>query len=227
MEYQNIFQALEAIQQKLKVERTRTVNIRDKAFKYRSAEDIMGAVKPLLHETGTVLTIDNKPVVMDGNPYCLTVAKLTLVKDGTSVSASAFAREATSDVKTTKWTEAATKYASEKICESTASLDQIKGGQGSGAAISYAEKYALGALFLIDDSVDLDSTMSDTPPAQQPAQQQQQPAQQQPNYSVQYYVDLVLTRVTEGNAQAAKDGLAYIEQHFPSYNLETLRKIVK
>lgn len=224
MGYQNIYQALEAIQQKLKVERTRTVNIRDKAFKYRSAEDIMSAVKPLLHETGTVLTIDNKPVIIDGIPYCLTVAKLTLVKDGTSVSASAFAREATSDVKTTKWTEAATKYASEKICESTASLDQIKGGQGSGAAISYAEKYALGALFLIDDSVDLDSTMSD-PPAQQPAQQQ--PAQQQPNYSVQYYVDLVLTRLTEENVQAAKDGIAYIEKHFPSYNLDTLRKIVK
>ena len=181
----------------------------------------MAAVKSLLHETGTVLTIENTPSVMGGIPYCLSVARLTLAKDGTSVTASAFARESTADVKTSRWTESKSN-APEIHCEQTVSLDQIKGGQGSGAAISYAQKYALGALFLIDDSVDLDSTMAETTPTQPQPQQRVDDK----GHDVMYYVETVLTRVANGELDNARKGIDCIAQTFPDYNLANLRKIV-
>lgn len=98
-------------------------------YNYRSCEDIMMAVKPLLD--GCVLTLTDEIVSIDGRFYVKATAKL---EDGDEeISVSAYAREA----------ETKTKM----------DVSQI-----TGASSSYARKYALNGLFLIDDVKDADST---------------------------------------------------------------------
>jgi hypothetical protein len=97
-------------------------------YKYRSCEDILEAVKPLLGDL--ILTISDE-VVLIGNRYYVK-ALVILAGDG-MVSTQAFARE-----------------------------EEIKKGmdasQITGAASSYARKYALNGMFAIDDTKDADST---------------------------------------------------------------------
>lgn len=100
-------------------------------YNYRNAEDILEAVKPLLGDL--VLTI-NDDVVFNpagGESYVKSTATIT---DGTnSISNSALAREA-----------------SEQKGMSSAQI--------TGSTSSYARKYALNGLFLIDDTRDDDAT---------------------------------------------------------------------
>ena len=99
-------------------------------FKYRSCEDILEAVKPLLKEQGLSLII-NDDIVLIGDRYY--VKATVLLSDGvTSVSNTAFARE---DI----------------------SKKGMDASQVTGATSSYARKYALNGLFLIDDNKDTDS----------------------------------------------------------------------
>jgi hypothetical protein len=95
-------------------------------YKYRSCEDILEAVKPLLN--GVPLTISDE-LVMIGDRYYV---KAT-VNFGDTVKVTAFARE----------------EADKKGMDSS---------QITGAASSYARKYALNGLFLIDDNRDSDTT---------------------------------------------------------------------
>lgn len=97
-------------------------------YKYRSCEDILEAVKPLLGEA--VLTI-NDEVVMLGDRFYVK-ATVTLKEKEESVSVSAFAREA--------------------LVKKGMDESQI-----TGATSSYARKYALNGLFCIDDTKDADS----------------------------------------------------------------------
>lgn len=98
-------------------------------YKYRSCEDILMAVKPLLR--GLSLVIEDDIVLIGERFYVKATATLT---DGeTSVHASAYAREA------------ATKKG----------MDE---SQITGATSSYARKYALNGLLLIDDNKDADAT---------------------------------------------------------------------
>ena len=100
-------------------------------YNYRSCEDILEAVKPLLKETGLVLTITDDMVDVGGRIYVKATATIT---DGEhSQSNSAFAREA----------------------EAKKGMDEA---QITGSASSYARKYALNGLFCIDDNKDLDAT---------------------------------------------------------------------
>ena len=99
-------------------------------FKYRSCEDILEAVKPLLKEQGLSLII-NDDIVLIGDRYY--VKATVLLSDGvTSISNTAFARE---DI----------------------SKKGMDASQVTGATSSYARKYALNGLFLIDDNKDTDS----------------------------------------------------------------------
>lgn len=100
-------------------------------YNYRSCEDILTAVKPLLNEHKLSITlIDNIEVV--GSRYYIKAT--ATVSDGeNSISTSAYAREE----------------------ESKRGMD---GSQVTGASSSYARKYALNGLFAIDDSKDSDST---------------------------------------------------------------------
>ena len=100
-------------------------------YKYRSAEDILESVKPLLSEHGLILTLSDEMVMVGDRVYVKATARLT---DGQSeVQTTAFAREE----------------------ESKKGMD---GSQVTGASSSYARKYALNGMFLIDDTKDADAT---------------------------------------------------------------------
>ena len=102
-------------------------------YNYRSCEDILEALKPVLSEHGATVFISDKPVVKE-NLYSYIEATATFVdtESGDSVSVTAYAREA----------------------EMKKGMDV---SQITGSASSYARKYALNGLFLIDDTKDADS----------------------------------------------------------------------
>lgn len=117
---------LNKIQQELKAPKKQENTF--SSFNYRSCEDILEAVKPLLGEATLVL---NDEIAMVGDRYYVK-ATVTLSDGKETVSASAYAREALTKVK----------------------FDE---SQITGAASSYARKYALNGLFCIDDTKDADS----------------------------------------------------------------------
>ena len=118
---------LAMIQQKLKAPKGQ-MNTFGK-YKYRSCEDILEAVKPLLGDL--VLTISDDIVEVGGRVYVK--ATVSLSSGSGNVSTTAFARE--SDTKK--------------------GMDE---SQITGATSSYARKYALNGLFCIDDTKDSDAT---------------------------------------------------------------------
>lgn len=101
-------------------------------YAYRSCEDILMAVKPLLAETECTLTC-NDEIILVGDRFYVKVTYTLTNKDGKVATASASARE------------------QDKV------TGQIE-AQITGAASSYARKYALNALFAIDDNKDPDAT---------------------------------------------------------------------
>lgn len=100
-------------------------------YKYRSCEDILEAVKPLLEENKLVLVLGDEIELIGDRWYVKATAKI-IGEDG-DVTNSAYAREA----------------------ESKKGQDE---SQITGTASSYARKYALNGLFLIDDTKDADAT---------------------------------------------------------------------
>ena len=100
-------------------------------YNYRSAEDILEAVKPLLKKYNCHLTISDEMVVLGERYYVKATA--TLAKEGESISTTAYAREE----------------------ESKKGMDS---SQITGSTSSYARKYALNGLFCIDDTKDSDFT---------------------------------------------------------------------
>lgn len=101
-------------------------------YKYRKAEDILEAVKPLLSEQGCTLIITDDIVMVGNRIY---------------VKATATIKNGKGDTETT------TGFAREE--ETKKGMD---GSQITGAASSYARKYALNGLFAIDDNQDSDTT---------------------------------------------------------------------
>lgn len=98
-------------------------------YKYRSCEDILEAVKPLLAKHGGIITITDE-LVFKGDRYYI---KATATYHGEpSLSVSGYAREP----------------------ETKKGMDD---SQITGTASSYARKYALNGLLLIDDSKDADT----------------------------------------------------------------------
>ena len=126
-------------------------------FNYRSAEDILEAVKPLNAEQGVLLTITDEIKEVCGRIYVVATAT---VSDGTDeLKVSAFAREP----------------------ENKKGMDE---SQITGATSSYARKYALNGLYAIDDNKDADTDehkqqQENAPKKQQAQKQQQQKHQQQ------------------------------------------------
>jgi hypothetical protein len=99
-------------------------------YKYRSAEDILEAVKPLLAKNHCHLTLTDEVVMVGDRYYVKATAILTNGED--AISTTAYARE---------------------------DLDKkgMDGSQITGTASSYARKYALNGLFCIDDTKDADT----------------------------------------------------------------------
>lgn len=99
-------------------------------YKYRSCEDILEAVKPLLDECDATLTISDS---------------IELIADRVYV-------KATATFKAGEEVESVTAYAREPLSKKGMDEPQI-----TGTASSYARKYALNGLFLIDDTKDPDT----------------------------------------------------------------------
>lgn len=109
-------------------------------YNYRSCEDILEGVKPLLAKYGLVLTIQDSIDLIGDRFYVKATATITDGKD--EISTSAYARE---------------------------SLDKkgMDASQVTGATSSYARKYALNGLLAIDDTKDADTMDNNKKPAQQ------------------------------------------------------------
>lgn len=109
-------------------------------YNYRSCEDILEGVKPLLKEHDLALIIDDEIVQIGERYYVKATAKIT---DGREiVSATAYAREP----------------------DTKKGMDE---SQITGATSSYARKYALNALLCIDDTKDADTMDNSKKPVQQ------------------------------------------------------------
>jgi len=122
--------SISQIQKELKAPKGQTNNFG--GYKYRSCEDIIEAVKPLLHDFGYHLNITDSVHEVGGRVYVKATASIWS-SDGKCVSISeGWAREA----------------------DSKKGMDD---SQITGAASSYARKYALNGLLAIDDTKDNDT----------------------------------------------------------------------
>lgn len=126
----NIQTKLLSIQSTLVAPKTQTNPFAN--YKYRSLEDILKAVKPILKKVGMTLTISDEITQVADRIYVTATAILTDVETGHAIEAVASAREPF-----------------EKKANDTSQI--------TGAASSYARKYCLNGLFCIDDTQDADS----------------------------------------------------------------------
>ena len=131
MENKNVYQKLMEVQSKLKAPKSQYNSFGK--YSYRSCEDILEALKPLLNEVGAIVNISDQVKLIGDRYYIEATAMFLDVNTGDSIISKAMARE-----------------------------DESKKGQDlaqlSGATSSYARKYALNGLFAIDDNKDADST---------------------------------------------------------------------
>lgn len=107
-------------------------------YKYRSCEDILEAVKPILSKYGIFILLTDEIVYIEGRFYVKATVRLMGASES-SISVSAYARED----------------------ETKKGMD---GAQVTGACSSYARKYALSGMFAIDDTKDSDGYVSETVP---------------------------------------------------------------
>ena len=101
-------------------------------YYYRSMEDILEAVKPLLKENGLILTIEDDIVLIGERYYVKATVRLLEANSGDERHSVAFAREG----------------------DKQGSMSE---SQMTGSASTYARKYALNGLFCIDDTKDDDT----------------------------------------------------------------------
>lgn len=101
-------------------------------YNYRSAEDILEAVKPLANNYGLVPKLSDEPIMIGDWHYIKATASIKDVKTGEE--------------------EIATAYAREPLAKKGMDESQI-----TGTASSYARKYAMNGLYQIDDTKDADS----------------------------------------------------------------------
>ena len=128
METKKIYEKLAKVQAELKAPKGQFNSFGK--YHYRSQEDILEAVKPILSRQGMTINLTDD-IVLVGERYY--VKSTATVSDGTdTISVTAFAREP-----------------SEKK-----GMDE---SQITGTASSYARKYALNGLFAIDDTKDSDA----------------------------------------------------------------------
>lgn len=121
-------EALKKIQQKLKAPKNQRNSFG--GYNYRSCEDILEAAKPLLDQENAMLLLSDELVQIGERYYVKATAKF--IEGDNTIETTAYAREA----------------------EVKKGMDD---SQITGTASSYARKYALNGLFLIDDTKDADT----------------------------------------------------------------------
>jgi len=165
-------------------------------YKYRSCEDILEAVKPLLKKGSLILTLSDEMVEVGGRCYVKATAKIS---DGENLlKVDGYAREQEDKLNR----------------EGKPTMDQA---QITGSASSYARKYALNGLFCIDDTKDTD-TMDYTQQSPGPVAYKK-PTEKQieiPTAEVNEVLDLVMSikekASDKGFSPAGLDSLA--QKHF-------------
>lgn len=127
----NVYEKLMTVQTKLRAPKGQYNQFGH--YSYRSCEDILEALKPLLAEVGAIVNISDEVKLIGNRFYVEATAMFLDCETGDSVVARASARE-----------------------------DETKKGmdlaQVTGSVSSYARKYALNGLFAIDDNKDSDAT---------------------------------------------------------------------
>lgn len=131
------------VQRKLKAPKN-SYNSFGKYF-YRNCEDILEGVKPLLEEHELLLMLNDEVVTIGDRYYIKATATLCDMLSAESVSTTAYAREP----------------------ESKKGSDQ---SQVTGSSSTYARKYALSGLLLLDDNKDADTPQGQQKPKEPPAQ---------------------------------------------------------
>lgn len=130
----NIYEKLAAVQQELKAPKDKKNTFA--GYNYRSAEGILEAVKPVLVKHNATIVLSDDIVEIGGRVYVKATASFFSTEENAVIDratfTTAFAREA----------------------ETKKGLDD---SQITGVASSYARKYALNGLLLIDDTKDADT----------------------------------------------------------------------
>jgi hypothetical protein len=123
-----IYAGLLAVQRDLKAPKDKSGG----KYQYRSAEDILEKVKPLLTAHGLILLLSEELKTDAVGSYIVSKARLIDIASGDELETQSMARE-----------DVGTKFMSP--------------GQATGATVSYARKYTLGGMFMIDNEKDIDS----------------------------------------------------------------------
>lgn len=149
----NIYEKLAAVQQEVKAPKNQK-NTHMK-FNYRSAEGILEAVKPFLEKYEATIVLSDEIDEKNGRVYVMATATfLDTAKDGKAIQVTAYAREA----------------------DSKPGLDVA---QVTGSASSYARKYALNGLLLLDDAKQDPDTEDNTRRTEQAEQEATRKATQE------------------------------------------------
>ena len=156
-------------------------------YKYRKAEDILEAVKPLLAKQKCTLIITDDVILIGNRIYVKATATIKNEK-GECETTTGWAREE----------------------ETKKGMD---GSQITGASSSYARKYALNGLFAIDDNADSDTTNDGQHQEAQQQTQTQQPNTQQPA-SPQYHPSDLNEGLGYLSRCVSKDNLLWVIQHY-------------
>jgi hypothetical protein len=125
-----LVERLQSVQSELKAPKGQTNKFGN--YRYRSAEDILESLKPLLKKNGLALILTDE-IVEIGNRIYVKASAAVIDPMGAQLSVNGYAREA----------------------EVKKGMDD---SQITGSASSYARKYALNGLFAIDDTKDADAT---------------------------------------------------------------------
>ena len=172
-------------------------------YKYRSAEDILEAVKPVNEKNGLFLRLYDEPVIVGDRIYIKATAEITDELNSQTYKVTAYAREPLSKK----------------------GMDE---SQITGTASSYARKYALNGLYLIDDTKDADTdehqkqTQQGQPQQERNASDKQlglvqslvkkKPKEEQVNVFNTMIQQLNLSRVmTEWTSQQASAAIKYLQ----------------
>lgn len=126
----SVIEKLAAVQRELKAPKGQFNSFGK--YKYRSCEDILEALKPVLGKHGCAVTLSDEVVQVGERFYIRATASIMDCESGERAFNTAFARE-------------------------DADKKGMDGSQITGTASSYARKYALNGLFLIDDTKDADT----------------------------------------------------------------------
>lgn len=170
-------------------------------YNYRSAESILEALKPLLVKYGATVTITDKIESIGDRIY----VKATATILDAEVPATVKMSQGGGEIKETSKLEV-TAYARE--AETKKGMDDA---QVTGATSSYARKYALNGLFLLDDTEDVDSEAYQ-------AQAKQEPQKAAPKKAPAKKAE----PKTEDVPPLTEEELLFLSQRYSGENLEKL-----